>query len=185
MYRYYTGIGSRQIPPDIARDMTQFAYIAARKGWILRSGGATGADSAFEKGCDDAKGRKEIFLPWPKFNGSDSPFVTPSQEAHTLASTIHPCYKRLTFGMRELIARNMHQVLGEKLDSPTEFVVCWTPDGARTRSEYSIKTGGTGSAIVLASDKNIPVFNLYHKDQYIDAIEYLLYQTHYTNQENI
>jgi len=34
-------------------------------GYTLRSGGANGADTAFEEGCC----RKELYLPWPGFNG--------------------------------------------------------------------------------------------------------------------
>ncbi len=58
-------------------------------------------------------------------------------------------------------ARNVQQVLGKNLDTPTKFVVCWTPDGAEQRT--SNKTGGTGQAIRVAISNNIPVFNLYNE----------------------
>ena len=39
-------------------------------------------------------------------------------------------------------------------------MVCWTPDGAESESECTAKTGGTATAIRLASRRGIPVFNL-------------------------
>lgn len=41
----------------------------AQLGWVLRSGGAVGADQAFERGCYRAGWRKAIVLPWPGFDG--------------------------------------------------------------------------------------------------------------------
>lgn len=46
-------------------------------------------------------------------------------------------------------------MLGPKLDSPVNFVVCWTSDGKAS--------GGTGQALRIAADPAyaIPVFNLF------------------------
>jgi predicted Rossmann fold nucleotide-binding protein DprA/Smf involved in DNA uptake len=50
MTKYYAGIGSRETPKDICDIMTQLAIKLANNGWVLRSGGAKGADrSRFEK----------------------------------------------------------------------------------------------------------------------------------------
>ena len=54
-YRSYAGIGSRKTPPHVLAAMTQIAEALAERGYILRSGGAGGADSAFEKGAGSAK----------------------------------------------------------------------------------------------------------------------------------
>ncbi len=48
-------------------------------------------------------------------------------------------------------ARNAHQVLGQDLESPSLCVICWTPKG-------ELK-GGTRTAIVIAEQNDIPVFN--------------------------
>ena len=50
------------------------------------------------------------------------------------------------------MARNSYQVLGRNLDDPVEFVICWTPGGSGS--------GGTGQAIRIAKDYQIPVFDL-------------------------
>lgn len=170
----YAGIGSRLTPQSVMLDMQQFAYQASKKGWVLRSGGAPGADSAFEKGCDNANGKKEIFIPFQNFNYHRSPLYPPSPEAHELAKTIHPVYNRLSIRAKALIARNMHQILGADLDTPVDCVVCWTSDGCESFLSYNRHTGGTGSAIALASLHDIPVFNINTNDRFISAVEFLL-----------
>lgn len=66
---FYTGVGSRETPNDVMKVMYKFAQKMALHGAVLRSGGADGADTAFEWGCDKKQGMKEIYLPWNGFNG--------------------------------------------------------------------------------------------------------------------
>ena len=73
---YYAGIGSRSTPDNVLGIMEKLGIVLAKKGFILRSGGADGADKAFEKGCDLASGQKEIYLPWKGFNGNNSSLYT-------------------------------------------------------------------------------------------------------------
>lgn len=174
MNRLYTGIGSRKLPNLVIDQMTRFGNLAAKLGWTLRSGAAHGADAAFENGCDFYKGNKEIFLPWKGFNNNNSNLIAPSEEAHKLASEIHPRYDYLSRGAKLLVARNMHQVLGFDLNTPVEFVICWTPDGCESHETYCDTTGGTGTAIALASTRNIPIFNITSEARYQEAILYML-----------
>jgi hypothetical protein len=171
---YYAGIGSRESPTRIIDIMQDFAKLSAEAGHILRSGGADGADTAFEVGCDAGNGKKEIFLPWKGFNKNPSPWFVPTLEAYELASTIHPAYERLRPAAKTLIARNMHQILGVDLKTPVSCVVCWTQDGCESHQTYSIKTGGTGTAIALASKNIIPVFNLKNPESFYEAMDLLL-----------
>ena len=60
----YAGIGARKTPGGVLVLMREVGAILARDGWMLRSGGAEGADSAFEAGAKSAGGAREIFLPW-------------------------------------------------------------------------------------------------------------------------
>ena len=48
--KWYTGVGSRETPSDILEVMESVGYALASQGWTLRSGGAVGADQAFERG---------------------------------------------------------------------------------------------------------------------------------------
>lgn len=171
---FYAGIGSRQAPIQILALMREFAYHAAHAEWTLRSGGADGADAEFEKGCDDGNGQKEIFLPWKSFNKNPSSLYPATEDAMKVAAEIHPNWKGLREPARKLVARNMHQIMGKTLKQPVKCVICWTPDGCESYKKYSRKTGGTGSAIALASLNNIPVFNLANDERYFDAIGFLL-----------
>ena len=47
----YAGIGARATPAAVLADMETIAAWLARTGWILSSGGADGADSAFAAGA--------------------------------------------------------------------------------------------------------------------------------------
>lgn len=70
--------------------MTKIGEILAKKNFILRSGGASGADSAFENGCDIQNGKKEIYLPWKNFNNNSSKLYYISDKAKQIAKEFHP-----------------------------------------------------------------------------------------------
>lgn len=146
--KFYTGIGSRQTPPYVLDMFIELAKNYAKDGYILRSGGADGADSAFEKGAGD---QKEIYLPWRGFNNNRSKLTSPTPAAFEMAKKYHPAWSRLRYPVKLLHARNCHQVLGLDLKTPSEFVVCWTIDGKAV--------GGTATAIKLAYDYDIQVMN--------------------------
>ena len=150
--RKYAGIGARVTPVPVLRTMTEFARKAADAGWLLRSGAGRGADRAFEKGCVEASGARQIFLPWPNFDGMDSPYRNPTAEAHGVAAQFHNSWATCTHGARNLFARNAHIILGPNLDDPVDFVVCWS-EGGRAR-------GGTGHSMRIAWHHRIPVIDL-------------------------
>ncbi len=150
----YSGIGSRETPSDIMAEMTEIASVLEGRNMIMRSGGAQGADSAFEDGIQ-SKQNKEVFIPWKGFqNSQDGVLMDPSVEAkaHAIVMRLHPAPDRLSSGALRLHTRNVSQVLGQKLDSPVKAVICWTPNGA--------DQGGTGMAIRIADEAGIPVINM-------------------------
>ncbi|MHB8252041.1 DUF4326 domain-containing protein [Acidithiobacillus sp.] len=157
----FAGIGSRSTPDPVLQVMRKVAHRLSELGYTLLSGGAAGADSAFEEGCF---GKKEIYLPWPGFRHLQGRHCVtlPSAEAFRVAEAIHPAWKRLNDTAQALMARNSHQILGADLRSPVDFVVCWTPDGCESEATRSRTTGGTGQAIALADRWGIPVVNLAH-----------------------
>lgn len=158
---WYAGIGSRTTPDHVLIQMHDIATILANAGWGLRSGAAPGADTAFEIGCNAANGQKEIFLPWKGFNGSDSPhFHIPGEAFEISREAYGPRLDFMKRPVKLLMARNVLQVLGPTLDDPCKFVVCFTPDGITHGSQRGKQTGGTGQAISIASNNNVPVFNL-------------------------
>ena len=148
----YTGIGSRETPEDILTSMRLMAKFMATDGHTLRSGGASGADTAFEHGCDEGAGLKEIYLPRKWYNRNESPLFDITLESRKLASKFHPNWSNLGDVGRFFMARNAYQVLGQDLKTPTDFIVCWTPGGKLV--------GGTGQALRMANHYRIPIFNL-------------------------
>lgn len=157
MNKTYAGIGSRETPIIIKSQMSRCSAKLEKLGYCLYSGGAEGADTAFASGIVN----RVVYLPWVGF-GLTEGMVCASDEAMELASYYHPNWDGLSQGGKKLMARNCHQILGEFLDSPVDFVLCWTPDGAETKT--TSKTGGTGQAIRIAIDNKISVFNLKNED---------------------
>jgi hypothetical protein len=165
--KIYAGVGSRQTPPEVLSQMVAIAQQLGRDGWLLRSGGADGADKTFEQGCDDVHGKKEILLPWRRFNGNQSSLWIPNigkirDEAMRIAAEVHPAWLNVTAAGRLLHARNSLQVLGPQLDEPVNLVICWTTQGR--------VAGGTATAIKLAYANKIPVFNLGNSQRSMESL---------------
>lgn len=153
--KYYAGIGARATPEDVLERMTKLARILEARGYTLRSGGAEGADKAFEKPIKDRVHRKEIFL------ASDSlPLWT-----NVFTDMFHANPKALKEYPRKLMNRNALQILGRDGNTPVDFVVCWTKDGKAS--------GGTGHALRIAKYFDIDVYNLYSEAD-IDRLKQLI-----------
>ena len=152
----YAGIGSRETPSSVLDDMWHIAFQLGFMNWILRSGGAPGADTAFESGCNHAGGTKEIYIPWAGFQGRRDAIVGAEQpnfqDALQLASNFHPAWDRCRASARALHARNGYQILGKSLTQKADCVICWTRNGSGQ--------GGTGQALRIAKHFNIPIFDL-------------------------
>ena len=154
----YAGIGSRETPNDILKMMTKIAEFLSVHGYTLRSGGAIGADKAFENGAN----KKEIYY---KEDATD--------EAMEYVYKYHPKPYSLGHVAKQLLARNTFQILGSDLKTPSDFVICWTKDGCESYLDRTKNSGGTGQAIEIASRKGIEVFNLSNSHSY-DIFDCLL-----------
>lgn len=157
---FYTGIGSRATPSTVKLQMMEIAKTLAYNGYSLRSGGADGADSAFEMGASQISKvpgvYEEIYLPWAHFNGNNSELILNNMDnadkAKAIAATFHPVWDRLSPVARKFHARNSYQVLGANLKTPSLFIICWTPNAKGG--------GGTGQALRLAKAYDIPIMDL-------------------------
>jgi len=152
----YAGVGSRRTPHHIFDIMVRVGKKLAKTNYVLRSGGASGADTAFAFGCSEVQGLKEIF-----YADDATPAARQELEKHLEPSHLAALRRG---GWLDLHARNCMQVLGQNLNTPVKFVLCWTSDGATTKQECTKATGGTGTAIKIANHYNIPVFNLQKAD---------------------
>lgn len=137
----YVGVGSRSCPPNEIARMEYIGELLSYIGYTLRSGGAKGSDLAFEKGCDVVSGPKEIYYAYDA-----------TGDAMKVAESVHPAWQNCDDYAKRLHGRNAMQVLGRDLQEPADFLICWTKDG-------QVK-GGTATAINIAGDNGIPVYNL-------------------------
>jgi len=148
---FYTGVGSRKTPVEILTLMSAIAEKMRILGVTLRSGGAIGADMAFEL---RAGSLKQIFY---------SRDATP--ETIAIAARLHAAWHRVTDPyIQGLHGRNVFQVLGPDLKTPSRGLICWTPDGCISHSTRQYATGGTGTAISVASTNGVPITNLQRPD---------------------
>jgi hypothetical protein len=150
MNMLYAGIGARSAPDAILNLMTQIAAKLSTDNYILRSGGAIGADTAFEDGATE----KEIYF---KEDATEA--------AMEFAASLDSDWDNRKEYAQRLHARNAMILLGGDLTTPVKFVICWTPGGN--------EVGGTGVAIRMAKSKNIPIFNLYKFEDAARINEYL------------
>ncbi|MCY4583119.1 MAG: macro domain-containing protein [Chloroflexi bacterium] len=127
----------------------------ALKGWHLSSGGAQGADSAFARGAPQDS--RSVYLPWKDYNHLADPSCIPLTSSQLsacmdVARPLHPAWNRCSPTARKLHARNAAILLGADLHRPVNAVIAWTKGGA--------VTGGTGMALRIAEQYDIPTFNL-------------------------
>lgn len=141
--RFYAGIGWRKTPEYIQNIMYSFSNKIEKKHYILRSGGAQGADKAFENGIKSIS-NKVIYRP-----------KNATIESVKMAASYHDYWESCSMNVRLLHGRNSMIILGDKLDDPVRFVICFTKDG--------LYSGGTGLALKIAEDHKIPIFNLFFR----------------------
>lgn len=151
LYLPFTGIGSRETPSSMLVFMKALGAWFAQRGFTLRSGGAIGADRAFEAG-------HMRYAP-PTLREIYRPLAVPTWAYTEAEKYLDWSWARWADTTRALIARNMQQILGRDGDSPTRFVLYWTAndDGASPQS------GGTRYAVRCAHAHNIPTLNLGRK----------------------
>ena len=173
--KYYTGVGSRETPDEELRLMRAAARKLNTEGWTLRSGAAPGADVAFQQGAVDrfleegfveTKHPPIVYLPWESFESKTQQNLPAQyvdagrhslwQKARNIVSDVHPAWDKCSGGAKALHTRNVFQVLGDDLDTPSSFCILW----AEPSGESCVK-GGTNTAYQLCLRYNIPVFNLY------------------------
>lgn len=152
MEKFYTGVGSRDTPGNVCQLMTSTAKRLNEQGYILRSGGARGADYAFEIGADNPA----IYIASETAKPvSRKPGIFPDLEAYR--ATVKKCclhYKNIQSQYaKDLHTRNVCQVIGHdpKEIIRSDFLLAYTLNG-----DY---VGGTTTAIRCAELFEVPVFN--------------------------
>ena len=192
----YTGVGSRETPPDVLILMRRIGYVMAMKGISLRTGEADGADHAFYKGVIDAndihgvKFKNEVFVAGgPKeyhyvndivnIFSSDLMSTAPIQGFRETAVRIRGSWDNLSYFGAMCHIRSVAQVLGVDGNSPSRGMICWAKPvnpSKMTDTQIQYVEGVTNTAYCTAILHNIPVYNLHE-------LEHRVYFEDWVNQE--
>ena len=166
--KYYAGIGSRDTPIHVQKTLKEIANLLEQEEFILRSGGANGADIAFESGIKNHS-NMNIYLPFKEFNnrrhnGTSYIYIEKGNiELDPAYQSLkhHPSKGNMRDAAKAMMMRNYFQLHGLSDQNISSFVICWTRDGANgTTILTDWDSGGSGQCIRLAALKNIPVYNL-------------------------
>lgn len=174
----YAGIGSRETPDDCLALMRRIGKFQCDRGQVLRSGGADGADDAFHQGALESEKfcerSVEIYLPWNGFKREGKPTLWHEpgkgiynagafenfEQAQEIGLKARGGERGLKQGGIKLHSRNAYQALGRDLKSPAKGVIFWAkPLG---KNKWS---GGTNTALQIALEYGIPMYNLYVEEQ--------------------
>lgn len=174
----YAGIGSRETPIEVQKEMYKAAKMLESMGYTLQSGGAIGADKAFQgasqpwkKADGTVAGTKEFtrsradVVEWARYGNDRNSTVTNAKifrpedangQVRKIAKEIHPKGEKLSSSNGlDLHARNTFQIFGAALDTPVDFVLFYAKETKGIRPE-----GGTGQAVEMARLKGIPTINM-------------------------
>ena len=187
MSYYFTGIGSRKIGKSFdSIYLAKLASYFAKEGFIVRHGDAVGSDRIFRDEFRN-RGKQEIYIPWKSFiddydySADMGDCVLGEINVYCISDYDKKSIKEINHILKEcglyfkkesttkLVQRNVLQVLGKDLQTPSEFVICWTPDGAESLKDISKDTGGSRVAIGVADLFDIPVYNIKNND----TLEYI------------
>lgn len=171
--RFVAIIGSRATPADAIRVLEDTGECLCGLGVAVSSGDAEGADRAGVRGAMRSSWWPDIgarvYLAWNGVRHEDGfkrwadnkIYFDASQfenyeEAQALALKARGSFAGLKRGGIAMHSRNPYQVLLDNLATPVASVVCW----AKPTGKKGNVSGGTGTAVRIALDHNIPVINL-------------------------
>lgn len=182
-----TIIGSRKTPQDSLDWLMYAANYCTTHGHTVRSGKADGADTAAILGCIEAYdlagvpynlhqeglGVPEMFVPWNGFGNKNLSSAWDSvqgdnPDAHDIAGSIHPAWHNCKESVRKLHTRNVCQILGEDLHTPSDIILYWCEE------KKGKPTGGTATAVNLALSRGIQCINMLHSNwmnEFSNALE--------------
>jgi len=155
--------------PDLGDVYDQIIDKLNQHKFTVRLGVNGPATEKFEKGIQQT----ELILPWKGFNERESKFTFNPDEAYYVAKLYQPNYESIKDGAKIFLATNVRLIMGQKLNSPTLFLITWSQDGCEHARDRSIKTGNVGHVIAIATALRLPIFNLARPDALQRLLSYI------------
>lgn len=168
----FTIIGNCEVAEPERLKYVPIVKALLKAGHEGRSGGAKGMDYVLTQAIEElmqegVSGFKAcVYIPHRLFNdlqwgklGHRVHYVKwfkNYSRAMGIAAECHPVWHHCDDYTRHMHARNVYEILGTDLNTPSDFVICH----ART-NRNGVVMGGTATAIKLANDRSIPIFNGY------------------------
>ncbi len=180
-FKTFAGIGAFNLPKSqefiLGTILGKISHkLCLEHGWLMTCGNTeSGCGYYFKKGLPSSSRKMKPFF---DAESMDPDLLEKAREILIEKNiyTVTPRFvsankqQRQHLDPREFKIAHAHylcvfQILQEKLIDPVKMVICWTPDGAVGKKEYTAGvTGLTGIAIKLAEAYDIPVFNLQRND---------------------
>ena len=165
--KYFSAVGKITTPPTVKDRIVEELKKYVTFGYILRSGGAKGADTIFAQTYMEMGGKVEIYLPWNGYNGkflghdyiNQNCCIMVTPEAFNIAYELDEKWNERTEATKVLDARNVHIYCGFKIGKePLSDFVVYFDDHPEN------KDSGTQRGLKVADKFKIPKINLYHYD---------------------
>ena len=167
MYAAYACVTDGKTPDDILEKIGTIAMRLSELGYTARLNGNKPATNYVSRNSIE----REIYLPWNKFEAEqggeklESKFCKVTDAAIDLMEEHYTPrngkdWATISLGVKKIISRDAHMILGNDLRSPVKFLITWTMDGAEKKQDLTPKAWFCGPVISLAVASRIPVFNL-------------------------
>lgn len=158
----FTGIGARTIPSNIFSLLCSIGILLRNNNWVCRTGTARGSDMAFRASYEARPANLEVYatedILHNKYGNADL--------AKRIVRNYHPCYDEIKYDFcQALLARNVYQILGSDLNTPSEIVFCYTENG--------LVQGGSSIVLRIAQHYGIPIVNLGNPKHLKAIVDYL------------
>jgi hypothetical protein len=169
---YFTVSCTNDIPDGDFNFIKTVTKTLTEAGYIFRSNGNSKNDveAALTTIADN-----EIFLPWKKFNTDvEATLFKPKDDAFHYAANYHTKYKDLPGSVRSILGSVIHTIIGQDLKRSVKFMIIWTPDGEEEveKMDYK-KCMNVIFPTRVASDLDIPIFNIKNDESKKKLLEYL------------
>ena len=175
-YSWYVYLTEQSIPDEVVNKIEALAKALGKKDFVFR----TIADKTDKVGnkilaLEDCK--KEIYLPWAKFNESypEPVLKYPTQTVYEICKAYMKGFEKCPAAVRAINSAYAHTMVGKDGNNQIDFLICYTEGGAEGfgKGFDFKKEGRLGYFISMCNELNIPIFNLKKEESFKRLVKIL------------